>query len=256
MSWQARWCTTAGAASGYDLRRIQLELAAYDDLIAAAETELGAARIRLGVLAGAPGGLDAADPLALPPEPPPLEALLRDGVARTPEYRAAGARADGARALATAARRGWIPDLALSGGYIRQDVSRSEAASGYSAGVSLTVPLFDHGQADRARAQAIARAAQADREIIAREVPARVGASHQALVRTVARARAVRDDQLGQLELLLRSAETAYREGGGNVIELLDAYSKARDTRLRDLELRRDARAAELDLWLALGRRL
>ena len=41
----------------------------------------------------------------------------------------------------------------------------------------------------------------------------------------------------------------------GNVVELVDAYTAARDTRLRDLDLRRDARLAEIDLWLALGRR-
>jgi cobalt-zinc-cadmium efflux system outer membrane protein len=75
------------------------------------------------------------------------------------------------------------------------------------------------------------------------------------LVQTVGRARAVARDQLARLAQLLRSAETAYRDGGGNVVELVDAYTTARDTRLRDLELRRDARLAEIDLWLALGRR-
>ena len=61
--------------------------------------------------------------------------------------------------------------------------------------------------------------------------------------------------QLSRLEPLLKSAETAYREGHSSVVELLDAYATARNTRLRDLELRRDARLAELDLWLALDRR-
>ena len=248
--------TTAGAASGYHLQRIELELAAYDDRIAAAETQLATARIELGALVGMPAGADATGSLDLPNDPPALESLLGDAVHERPEYRAAGARLDGARALSRAAGRAWIPDLTVSGGFMTQDIGGGTTGSGYTAGLSLSIPVFDRGQAERARATSERRAAQADRRVLEREVPAAVRARHQALAQTLARARAVRRDQLARLDQLLRSAETGYREGGGNVVELLDAYEAARDTRLRELELRRDARLAELDLWLALGRRL
>jgi cobalt-zinc-cadmium efflux system outer membrane protein len=247
--------TAAGAASGYDLQRIELELAAYDDLIAAAETQLGAARIELGALVGMAGGADAAGALELPADPPALEALLGEAVRGRAEYRAAGARLDGARALSRAADRAWIPDLAVSAGVMAQDVGGGSTASGYTAGLSLSIPIFDRGQAERARAEAQRRAAEADRRVLEREVPAAIRARHQALVQALARARAVQRDQLARLDQLLRSAETAYREGSGNVVELLDAHAAARDAKLRELELRRDARLCELELWLALGRR-
>jgi outer membrane protein, heavy metal efflux system len=247
--------TRAGTTAGYDLQRIELELAVYDDLIAAAESRLATVRLELGALAGAPAGLDAADPLELPADPPALEELLREAIERRPEYRAAGARLAGARSLRGAASRARVPELTLSGGLVRQDVAADTAAFGYTAGLVLSLPLFDHGQAERARANALMRAAEAERKVAWREVPARVRAWHQILVRTIARGRTARQAQLGRLDQLLRSAEAAYREGGGNVVELLDAYGAARDARLRDLELRRDARLVELDLWLALGRR-
>ena len=246
--------TGAGAASGYDLQRIELELAAYDDLIAEAEAQLGTARIELGALVGMPAGADAAGPLELPGEPLPLEALLGDAVQARTDYRAAGARLEGAATLARAAGRAWIPDLTVSGGFMAQDVAGGAAASGYTVGLSLSIPVFDRGQADRARAAAQRRAAEADRRVLEREIPAAIRARHQALAQLLARARAVRTSRLARLEQLLRSAETAYREGG-DVVALLDAHAAARDARLRELELRRDARLAELDLWLALGRR-
>jgi outer membrane protein, heavy metal efflux system len=245
--------TSAGSASGYDLQRIELELLGYDDSIAAAENQLARARVTLGAFAGSPDGIDARDPLALPADAPSLDALLA-AAATHPDVRAARAREDASHALGRAAGRAWIPELVLSGGVMAQDLG-TETARGYTAGVSVALPLFDHGQADRARADAQAHAARADRDVLAREVPAAIRAAYALYGATLARARAVGRDQIGRLDQLLRSAETAYREGGGNVVELLDAHRTARDTRLHDLELRRDARLAELDLWLALGRR-
>jgi len=247
--------TSAGSASGYDLQRIELELAAYDDLLAAGQIAQMTARIEVGALAGVSGELAATGPLDLPPDPPALEALLGRGFAERPDMRAARFRVESADALASAGRRANVPELTLTGGLMTQEFDAGQSGRGYVAGLALTIPLFDHGQAERARAAAQRRTAEAERAVLYRMVPAAIRARHEALVRTLARARAVQRDQIARLDQLLRSAETGYREGGGNVIELLDAYKTARDTRLRELELRRDARLAELDLWLALGRR-
>ncbi|MFN0253390.1 MAG: TolC family protein [Kofleriaceae bacterium] len=246
--------TNAGAASGYDVQRIEIELAAYDDQIAAALTDLSTARVELGVLVGEPA-VDATSSLDIPADPPTLDTLLADVVAKHPHYRAASERLGGAASLSKAANRSWIPDLALTGGFVTEEIDPATSARGYTAGLALTIPVFDRGQEDRAKATAQKRAAAAERAHAARSVPAAVRARHQVLVQTIARSRAVQKDQLARLAQLLRSAETAYREGSGNIVELLDAYSTARHARLRDLELRRDARLAEVELWQALGRR-
>jgi cobalt-zinc-cadmium efflux system outer membrane protein len=244
----------AGAASGYDLQRIELELTAYDDLLAGAETRLMETRTELAAYAGAgQPQVDAASELELPTRS--AAAITPDAaLAERGDYRAATLRARSAEHLAAEARRGWVPSVGVSAGAMSQDTG-DDTAFGYTVGLSFSLPVFDRGRATAARAQAERRAAEADARLLERTVPARVRAKQESLARHVAQAEQLATGQLARLEPLLRSAETAYREGNSSVVELLDAYATARTTRLRDLELRRDARLAELGLWLVLGRR-
>lgn len=243
----------AGASSGYDLLRFELELAAFDDQLASSETRLVEARWQLAALAGDPGRpVDAASSLDLPGTPGSLdEARVLEARA---DHRAARLRARAAEQRAAAAGRGWIPELGLSVGVMSDEVG-GDTALGVTFGLGLTLPVFDRGQGERARARAAARVAVADARVLEARVPAAVRARRETLARRIEQSSRVTTGQLARLDALLRAAETAYREGAGGIVELLDAYQTARDTRLRDLELRRDARLAELDLWLALGRR-
>ena len=245
----------AGASSGYDLQRFELELDAYDDLLATADTRLHAARIALATLLGAPEPLlDAVSALALPRRPPPLAELTTTILDHRADHRAALLRVRGADQLVAEAGRAWIPGLGISAGAIWQDVGDAQAF-GYTAGLSLSLPIFDRGRAARARAQAARRVAAADARAIEVRVGGTLRARHAVLERRIDQAERLAAGPLARLEGLLRAAETAYREGEGNVVELLDAYQTARDLRLRDLDLRRDARLAALDLWLVSGRR-
>jgi cobalt-zinc-cadmium efflux system outer membrane protein len=88
-----------------------------------------------------------------------------------------------------------------------------------------------------------------------REIRSDLSRAHELLQARIAQARRYREAQLRRAEDLVRRAEAAYREGDRPVFELLDAYRTAREVRLRELELRREARRGELDLWRALGRR-
>ncbi len=246
--------TGAGAASGYDLQRFELELAAYDDVIASAETRLFEARARLAALIGRPGELiDAESTLDLPAPPAPLGDLASVLEGRS-DYRAATLRARSASERAGAASRGWIPDLGISAGFMSSSLG-DETALGYTVGLGFTLPILDRGKAQVARARATRRVAETEARVIAAQVPSAVRARHTALQRRIDQANKLAAEQIARLDGLLRAAETGYREGESSVVELLDAYQTARDTRLRDLELRRDARLAELDLWLALGHR-
>jgi outer membrane protein TolC len=247
--------TGAGAASGYDLQRIELELAAYDDQIASAETELLEARSELAALIGRADGLvDAQSSLELPAPPAPVDGGPSSILAGRSDLRAAQLRARSADQRAAAAGRGWVPDLGLATGFVAEDVG-TETAIGYTLGLSITLPIFDRGGAQAARARAARRVAEAEARVIETRAPAIVRARQATLARRIEQARKLAEGQLARLDLLLKTAETGYREGESSVVELLDAYQTARETRLRDLELRRDARLAELDLWRALGRR-
>jgi len=247
--------TSAGAASGYDLQRIELELAAYDDQIATVETELLAARSELAALLGQANGLvDAESSLELPAPPAPLDGDSSTILANRSDLRAAQLRAQSADQRAAAASRGWVPDLGLAMGVMSSDVG-DQTAIGYTLGLSITLPIFDRGGAQAARARATRRVAEAEARVIETRAPAIVRARHATLARRIEQARTLAEGQLSRLDTLLKTAETGYREGESSVVELLDAYQTARETRLRNLELRRDARLAELDLWRALGRR-
>lgn len=239
----------AGVASGYDLQRLELELAAYDDLLASAALDLDAARERLGAVIGT-GAIDAAHDLALPAASPAPEAPPTDRA----DQRAARARRDAADRTGALAARGWIPDVGVSLGAMAADVDDARAY-GYTVGLTLSVPLFDRGQGDRATARAARAAAEAELRVLDAAVAAEVRIARAQLDRRVAQARRFADAQLPRLDALIRAAETGYREGETSIVELLDAYRTARTVRARDLELRRDARLAELALALAIGHR-
>lgn len=243
----------AGEASGYDQQRLQLELTSYDDAIASTAIELRASQRRLATLVGRPGiRLDAAGDLA-PATVASLDALLGDALARRGDYRAAKLRIEAAMQERSAASRTW-PTFEVTAGAMSADVG-AERAFGYVAGLALNLPIFDRGGAGRARADAARRDALAEAKLLERQVPDAIRIAHETWSARIEQAKAYRITQLARIDQLLRRAETGYREGGGSIVELLDAYRSARDARLRELELRRDASIAELDLWLALGRR-
>jgi len=243
----------AGATSGYDQQRIELELAAYDDLIASAEDAHERGRAVLGGLVGVTA-IDATADLALPAGPAPAEAMISGAVEARGDHRAAGLRADAADQRSRLAGRGWIPEVSVSAGAMSAEVG-TDTAFGYTVGLTLSLPIFDRGQGDRARAAAERHTAAAERRVLEATVPAQIRVARDGLARRIEQARRVTTDQLARLDQLLRTAETGYREGQTGIVELLDAYRTARTTRLRDLELRRDAQFARLELWLALGHR-
>lgn len=245
--------SSAGDASGYDQGRLEVELGNHDDLLSEAELALEAGRRALGRLMGQPGDrVDAADGLSLPVAPPPSAQLAARALESRGDYQAALARGRQAAHELAAGRRGWVPGLILSGGVKTAEVG-GETAVGYLAGLTLSLPILDHGQAERARARAHGQQAQAEARALEREVPAALRAAYDRLRSRVAQAERYDKQQLGRIDRLVRQAEVSYREGERPVFELLDAYRTARETRQRAIELRREARRSEIDLWRVLG---
>jgi outer membrane protein TolC len=130
-----------------------------------------------------------------------------------------------------------------------------ETAVGYVAGVAISIPVFDHGQADRDRALAEKEALAAEVRSLERLVSISVRNSYEGLSRRIVQAAQYQRTQLPRLDELLRRTELSYQEGERPIFELLDAYRTAREIRLRDAELRRAAKGSELELLRALGQR-
>ncbi len=246
----------AGDASGYEVQRVELELAAYDDLVASAQLELRQARQRLAAVAGRPDAeLDASSSLPLPGPPPALDALVAGALGTRADHRAARLRVDAAQRRMRAAGRGWVPIPTLTAGAMTTDLG-DRTARGVVAGVAVTIPLFDRGHAERDRAAAERQVALVEARWIEAQVPAAVRAAHAALTARLAQTQGLATRQLARLDGMLAAAETAFREGDASLVELLDAHRAARDVRLRALALRREVATARLELELALGHRL
>jgi len=249
----------AGDASGADLARFQVELANHDDRLADAKTELAAAEIGLAGLVGVPNGrVSATDALKLPPVPRGPSALATKALAERSDLRAAAHEAEGGRALTRAAGRWWIPTLGLSVGYLSTDFGPgtgpgADVATGYTASVSATIPLFSRGGAEDKRGQAKMRRARAEQQVLSRDIGARVRAAHARLDSRVKRARAFEKRQLTQVRELVKKTESAYQGGEGTALELRDAYSQAANAELSYIELRYQSRIAELALRRAMG---
>lgn len=250
----ARQRSKAGAASGYEVQRFELELEGHDDELASAQLELRRARIRLAALLGRTGELDAATTLELPAAVPALDALLAKAAGRE-DLRAAQLRGEAAGRRAGAAARGWVPAPSLTAGAMTADLG-DRTGTGYVAGLALAIPIFDRRQGDREQAAADRQVADAEARWLARHIPGAVHAAHATLLARIEQARRITAGQLDRLELILRAAEAAFREGDASVVELLDAHRAARAVRLRALELRHHVARDRRELELAVGQRL
>lgn len=248
----ARQRGKTGAASGYEVQRFELELAIHDDELAEARIALARARAQLAMFVDRPGEIDAAGDLALPGDVPPVAALLGIATARG-DLRGAQLRERAARQRAGAADRGWMPLPTLTAGAMTADLG-TETGTGYVAGIALSIPIFDRGQGEGARAGAERQRASAEARWLARAIPAGIARAHATLIARIAQARQVA--QRDRLDIILRAAETAFREGTVGVVELLDAHRAARAVNLRALELRYRVARDKRELELAVGQRL
>jgi outer membrane protein, heavy metal efflux system len=162
---------------------------------------------------------------------PAIENLLAKANERG-DLRATQQREDAARRREQAAGRGWVPLPTLMAGAMTANMG-DQTGTGYVAGVSLSIPIFDRGQGDRARAAADRHLAIAEGRWLLRQIPSAFQTAH-----------------------VLRASEAAFKEGNASVVELLDAHRTARTVRLRELELRHQVARDKRELELAVGQRL
>jgi cobalt-zinc-cadmium efflux system outer membrane protein len=239
----------AGDASGYETSRLALEAELARSRLA--EARLDALRARVGL--GAPLGVEEVPALAGDLEataPAPLEAWLAR-VERRPELEALARAADAARRARDAADLAWLPRLDLAGGYNRVD--GPVPGHGYALEVSVEVPLFDHGQGERARAAAAAEAVDAIRDVVVIRARAEVRAAHAALVGALAERARFGAATDAAREELARAVASGYRDGERTLVERIDAQRAVVENGERRLALDLAARLADVRLRGAVG---
>lgn len=183
------------------------------------------------------------------PAPAKLDTLIDRARSTRAELRAlvrAGNRAD---LEGQAARRARLPGPTIFGGLKRAD-DESGRERGGVFGLNVSVPLFDAGGREAARWAAERARVDAERVAVEDQIRAEITRASEVLA---LRLTAVSQDQEAAGDELMRIAEVAYREGEVGVLELLDAVRTASRARTRSIDIRLDARLAQIALERAVG---
>ena len=211
--------------------------------LAAAEREAEAAESIVRALAVEP----LPEPLAIrPPVHPPLPRLdrvLLSGqiVNQSPRLRAALADVERQQALLSVARRGRIPDLALT---LFKDKELDKQATGFS--LAVRVPLWNANRGEIARADAASRIACAESERVRIELLTEAQALLKEMQIAGDQASLLGRELLPAAERSVGLVRLSFEEGETSLLDLLDAQRTFRDTQRESVE-------AQLALSLALG---
>lgn len=243
---------TAGEAAGYDRRRLEREAQTAKARAAGIAADYARLREAMAGLIGKSGGeIAALTGELLPANAPALEAV-QSNLRQRPDLASLDAQANAYDRERTAAERTWIPDVTLGIGYKRlEETNRTD--TGPVVALSIPLPLFDRGDANRQRAQARASTLRAEQSLTYAKVEAELRGIWRQAAELRQAAAAFRRDSLGSSRELTRIAEAAYRGGEGSVLELLDAYRAELEAETTTLDLELRARLARIELDLLSG---
>jgi cobalt-zinc-cadmium efflux system outer membrane protein len=239
-----------GEGSRFDRLRAEQELRDTNQFVTAAIVALTEARALLAGMLPRDVSITRVAAADMPQQSAaPLETLFARAISTRAELRALQQLGVRATLEAEAARRARLPAPTLFGGLKRaDDVSGRETGGVF--GLSVVLPLFDAGQREAARWDAERTRVGAERAAIEYRIRSDITGASEVLA---ARQAALTQEPSGAAEELVQIAEVAYREGEVGILELLDAVRTAARARNRALDLRLDARLAQLALERAVG---
>ncbi|NBB87664.1 MAG: TolC family protein [Bacteroidetes bacterium] len=235
-----------GDVDTFGRARLRVALADFENDLAEAETAAAHARRRLAAhilpddaaTFGDTGHSDYAvvGSLRYRPVDAPYDSLRLQALARRGLLNAATARVDARAQQLRAAQLQRIPSLSLSAGPKLQDTPGG-TAWGYTAGISLQIPLWNTGgtqvrarEAEQQQAQALAEETRRAVELQVREAYAQVQSYQQRIAR-------ISEGLLVDTDALLQDARYVYAEGELSLVGLLDAMQAARSARTLKIDL-------------------
>jgi len=242
----------SGAASRYDLTRVEIELAGMNARLADARTELADKSAGLAALLGAPGWRPSATGTPAPVGLPTSAAEWRESmISRNPQIVAARREEESAQAALKRTERERWPVPVLS-------VGRTWTGDPYGAanfvGLSTEIPLSDARRGAMAKAAADLRAAQRRREAIESEADVELRRLVEALAQRRAALERFRQNVGERIPALKQMAEDAYRLGRGSLLELIDSARSRLDARLTEIDLRAATVGQELRILALAGK--
>jgi outer membrane protein, heavy metal efflux system len=239
-----------GEGSLFDRLRAEQELRDARQLMTSAAVSVAEARASLAGMLPPDVFLTRIAAVQTPQQPlVSPEALFTRATATRADLRAIQQSAQRATLEADAARRGRLPSPNVFGGVKRADDASGRETGGVF-GLSVSVPLFDAGGREAARWEAERVRVEAERVSIENRIRSEITGASEVLSMRLA---ALSEEQQGTAEQLVQIAEVAYREGEVGILELLDAVRTASRVRVRAIDLRLDARLAQIALERAVG---
>jgi cobalt-zinc-cadmium efflux system outer membrane protein len=242
-----------GEGSRFDRLRAEQELRDTNQLVTSTTAALAEARATLASMLPRDVSLTTITPAQKVPQPLlPVDALLTRATSTRAELRVLRQMGDRATLEAEAARRARLPSPNVFGGVKRADDASGRETGGVF-GLSVALPLFDAGGREAARWEAERARVDAERASIEHRIRSEIsGAAEVLAVRQAAHAQ----EAQGSADELVQIAVVAYREGEVGILELLDAVRVVARARNRLIDLRLDARLAQIALERAVGETL
>jgi outer membrane protein, heavy metal efflux system len=239
-----------GEGSRFDRLRAEHELRDTRQLATSAAVDVAEARATVTAMLPRDVSVGRITPVTAPQAAPvSVDALMTRAISTRAELRALQGLADRAELESVAARRARLPAPTLFGGLKRADEESGRERGGVF-GLSLSLPLFDTGGREVARWQAERFRLEAERASTELRIRSEITRASEALA---LRQAALSEDAEDAGAELTQIAEVAYREGEVGILELLDAVRTASRARSRSIELRLDARLAQIALERAVG---
>jgi len=241
-----------GDISSFELKRVRIERARYEQLLMEMELEMASLRRELTALTvPSDAGLELAPVGPLDGSPPSLsvDPLLSQALTYRGEIAAATASVEAARATVTVASWARLPDPALTGGYTR----KSDGFDGLFLGLAMPLPLWNWRGGDIDAAKAQVEAAEAQEQLAHINVTNDVRTATQNYTALESRAAMIGDGLLSDVDDLLDVALLSYREGELTLLEVLDAARAFSDAGVTQTQLRAAYWIAYYDLERAVG---
>jgi outer membrane protein TolC len=236
--------TRGGEAPAHDRKRQRIQARLHRARLEEAQARAASSADLVASLLGAPAAglepslLSTSTSAAASGAPPPHVLALE-----------AEARAHGLEA--TAAERGWVPDVDLFAGY-RNVGAGGAIGHGVSLGLTIPITFFDRGQGEAGRASAeeeIARARLAGERIRVGRVERAATARLDRLLATLGEVKAA-EREAGEIAA---SARELYAAGESSLTELLAAYQAHEDARLASLGRLEAIAIARVEVMRARG---
>ena len=242
-----------GDISRYDLQRILIERARYENMVADAQIRASSARRYLALLILPESDVVEVSPMELDDDFPPVHSLehLVDGTSTglRAEVASAEARVEAAAAAARLSRAERIPDLTTTGGLKRQ----SDGLTGLFLGLSIPFPLFNRSSGSVESAEARLSASQTRLDLTRRQMDNDLRRAMESYESVRRRAELLGDDGFDPSMDLLQMAQVAYDLGEMGLLEILDAGEALRSSRNAAAQLKSDLWTAYYDLERAMG---